>query len=84
MKEESLKQRVFERIELSWPINTKEIAAGLGMDPEDNNSVKKISYHIKNLEHEEKIMTKRIGQAHVAWPHEIERLRTIHEFLRMS
>ncbi|MBN2102157.1 MAG: helix-turn-helix transcriptional regulator [Candidatus Aenigmarchaeota archaeon] len=81
MKNKPFRQVVLEHIELNWPINTKEIAKGLGMKP-DNGAIKRISYHIKNLEKDEKVMTRRVGKALVAWPQEIERLRMIHELLR--
>ncbi|NOX71441.1 MAG: hypothetical protein GXO64_01955 [Candidatus Micrarchaeota archaeon] len=81
MKGKSLREKIYEHIELNWPINTKEIAIAIGLEPENSN-IKKISYHMKKLEKEERIMTRRIGKALVAWPFEIEKLRTIQEFLK--
>ena len=82
MKPIPLRQKISDFIELNWPVSTKEIAVGIGFEP-DNGSIKKVSYHIKKLEKEEQVMTKRIGLALVVWPHEIERLRTIHELLKV-
>ena len=81
MKGKALTQKVYEHIELNWPVHTKEISQGMGFGT-DNSSVKKVVYHIRKLEKNEKVMTKRIGKALVVWPYEIERLRTIHELLK--
>ncbi len=81
IKGKDLRKRIYKHIERRWPVHTRDIAIALGLEP-DNGNIKKISYHLRKLEKEEKIITKRIGKALVAWPQEIERLRVINELLR--
>jgi hypothetical protein len=75
-------------IEENWPISVTEITKKLGifkkgMDERKRKaSIGKISYHIKKLKDEEKIMTKKIGQTVIIWPTEIEKLRVLHEMMR--
>lgn len=72
---------VLRAIEDDWPIHTRELASKLGLE-DNNNSIKRISYHIQQLEKEGKVRTKRIGLALTAWPMEMERLRVIQEMLK--
>jgi predicted transcriptional regulator len=82
MKGKALRTEILERIESNWPTHVRELVRDLGFEV-DNNNIKKISYHIRRLEAEEKIRVKRIGRALVAWPAEMEKLRAIHELLRV-
>lgn len=82
MKGKTLRREILERIESNWPTHIIEIVRDLGFEV-DNNNIKKISYHIRRLEEEEKIRVKRIGRAMVAWPIDMERLRIIHELLKV-
>ena len=68
-------------VENHWPVHVKEIIKHLGLMI-DNNNIKKISYHLKELEKAERIRTKRIGKALISWPHDMERLRTIYELIK--
>ena len=83
MKGKELRKQVMECIEHNWPAHVKEIVRNLGFE-ENNSNIKKISYHIKAPEKAEKIRTKRIGKALIAWPHDMERLRTIYELLKVE
>jgi DNA-binding Lrp family transcriptional regulator len=84
----TLDLEILKIIEENWPISVTEIAKKLGifkkgMDEKKRKaSIGKISYHIKKLKDEEKIMTKKIGQTVIIWPTEIEKLRVLHEMMR--
>ena len=81
----NLREEIYEIIEKDWPVHETAIAKKLGMKIDGKNqkkAVAKINYHIKALEQQEKIMSKKIGRARVIWPHEIEKLRFIHEMLK--
>jgi predicted transcriptional regulator len=78
----SFQSRTLKVIHNNWPVHVREVARHLGLDPHDISNVSKIRYHFKSLERQEKIRTKKIGRALVAWPTEIEKLRLIHELLR--
>lgn len=78
-----MRKQVMEFIEHHWPAHVKEIVRNLGLEM-SNSNIKKISYHIKELEKKEKIRTKRIGKALIVWPHDMERLRVIYELLKVD
>jgi predicted transcriptional regulator len=78
----SFQARVLKIIHNNWPVHVREVARHLDLDPYDISNVSKIRYHFKSLEKQEKIRTKKIGRALVAWPTEMEKLRLIHELLR--
>lgn len=77
-------------IEKEWPVSVTEIAERLGifkrgMDEKKRKAaIGKIMYHIKKLKDEEKIRTKIIGQTVIIWPVDIEKLRVLHEMLRLK
>ncbi len=81
MEKAKIRTRILKLIEKSWPTHIKELVYALGYEV-NNLNIKKIAYHVKKLDMEEKIRTKRIGQALVIWPYEMEKLRVIHEILR--
>ncbi len=83
MKGKELRKQVMESVEHHWPVHVKEIVENLGFEV-NNGNIKKISYHIKELEKGEKVRTKRIGKALIIWPHDMERLRTIYELLKVE
>ena len=83
MKGKELRKSVLELVEHHWPVHIKELVRDLGLGV-NNANIKKISYHIKELEHKEKVKTKRIGKALIAWPHDMERLRAIYELIRVE
>ena len=82
MKGKALRQEILERVESNWPTHIRELIRDLGFEV-DNTNIKKFSYHIRKLEEEEKVKVKRIGRAMVAWPNEMEKLRVIHELLKV-
>ena len=77
-----IQERILKIIHNNWPVHVREVARHLDLDPYDISNVSKIRYHFKSLEKQEKIRTKKIGRALVAWPTEMEKLRLIHELLR--
>ena len=81
-REAGLRDSVLEIIEGTWPTHIKEIVRGLGYET-DNSNIKKVSYHVNELRRQEKVQVKRMGKALVVWPTEIEKLRTIHELLKV-
>jgi predicted transcriptional regulator len=83
MKGKELRNNIMELVEHHWPAHIKELVRALGLEI-NNNNIKKISYHIKELEMAEKIRTKRIGKALIAWPHDMERLRVIYELIKVE
>ncbi|RLG20844.1 hypothetical protein DRN74_04485 [Candidatus Micrarchaeota archaeon] len=76
---------IYRVIEKHWPINISGIARELGLNPDGEHQkrvVARISYHVNKLKQEEKVHTKKIDRAVVIWPHEIEKIRFIHEMLK--
>jgi len=82
MQGKKLRKEVLRIIHDNWPIHVREVIKLLNWDPYDITNVSKIRYHFHQLKKEEKIRTKKIGRALVAWPVEMEKLRLIHELLK--
>ena len=88
MKGKQLRAKIMEVIEKEWPVSVTEISKHLGiykkkMDERKRKaSVAKVVYHIRKLEKEEKVRTKKIGQTIIIWPQDIEKLRIIHELIK--
>jgi len=85
---EKLRDRIMVVIEKEWPVSVTEIAKHLGIfkkgmkEKKRKAAVGKISYHVKKLKEGDNIRTKKIGQTVIIWPHDIEKLRVVHEMLR--
>lgn len=81
-----LSNKVFDIISNNWPTHATEIAESLGYDVStkeaQKKSVAKIKYHIDQLARDQKVRVKKIGQALVCWPSEIEKLRMVHELVK--
>ena len=86
MRRKELRTKILEVIEREWPISVTQIAEILGLRYENERKRKaiiaKIVYHINKLKGEEKVRTKKIGQAVIVWPTDIEKLRVLHELLK--
>jgi predicted transcriptional regulator len=80
-KAKSLTEKVFHIIKDKWPIHASGVCRVLEIEPNSSN-VSKIKYHFELLKKQNKIHTKKLDRALVAWPVEIERLRVMHELLR--
>jgi predicted transcriptional regulator len=83
MKGKELRMEILQRIESNWPTHIRELIRDLGFEV-DNTNIKKFSYHIRKLEGAERVKVKRIGRALVAWPTDMEKLRIIHEMLKVE
>ncbi len=81
MLNKRMRIEILNIIEHNWPTHIKEIVATMNYEL-NNSNIKKVAYHVKQLQREEKIRVKRIGQALVVWPYEIEKLRVLYEMLR--
>jgi len=78
--------QIYRIIEKDWPLHETEIAKKLGLKVTEKSQKKvvaMIDYHVKALEKDELVRTKKIGRARVVWPQEVERLRVIHEMLKV-
>ncbi|MFH1474085.1 MAG: hypothetical protein ABIE55_04320 [Candidatus Aenigmatarchaeota archaeon] len=88
MKGKQLRNKILEVVEKEWPVSITEIARHLGLykksmdERKRKTAVAKVVYHVRKLEKEEKVRTKKIGQTIIIWPLEIEKLRLIHEMIR--
>ena len=76
---------IYRIIEKDWPLHETEIAKRMGLKVTDKSQKKvvaMINYHVKALEKDELVMTKKIGRSSVVWPREIEKIRFIHEMMK--
>ena len=86
----NLREEIMIIIEEKWPVSATEIAEHLGIfkrgmsEKKRKAAIGKIIYHIKKLKEQEKIDTKKIGQTIIIWPYEINKLRILHEMLRLK
>lgn len=80
-RKEKLRDKIMKLVERNWPTHIKELVSDLGYEI-NNLNIKKVAYHVKQLDAIEKIRTKRIGQALVVWPYDVEKLRVIYEMLK--
>jgi predicted transcriptional regulator len=78
----NLRAEILNRIERNWPTHVKELIKDMGFEL-DNTNIKKFSYHVHELKRQEKVHIKKIGNALVVWPAEMEKLRFIHELLKV-
>lgn len=66
-----------------WPTSALEIAEFLGHPAHTREEKRllssRIAYHVKKLVEKKKLMSKRVGNALIVWPYEVEYLRVIHE-----
>jgi repressor of nif and glnA expression len=77
-----IRQKVLKIIEEDWPVNVSMVADKMKKKTGQKLTVQMLRYHFKKLDHDQKIITKKIGRNLVAWPSEIEKLRVLHEILR--
>jgi len=68
-----------------WPTSSLEIADHLGLHAKDRDERRrassKFSYYLKKLNSKGLIFSKRVGNALVVWPSDVEKYRAIHEIL---
>lgn len=71
-----------------WPTSALEIAEFLGHSLTTREHKRtlssRLSYHLKKLVHKQVLMSKRIGNALMVWPYEVEKFRLMHELFPHS
>jgi predicted transcriptional regulator len=81
-----IRDKIMDIIHSDWPIHATEIAEKMGYDVSTKEaqrvSVAKIKYHVDQLARGGDIKVKKVGQALVCWPNEVEKLRMMYELMR--
>ena len=79
---------VLEIVRSRWPISALEIAQNLSEKTSSREEKKRqstnYSYYLKKLIAKRLVLSKRVGNALIVWPIEVEAYRTIHDILRES
>lgn len=79
---------VLEIVRSRWPISALEIAENLSERISSREDKKRqstnYSYYLKKLIAKRLVLSKRVGNALIVWPIEVEAYRTIHEILKES
>ena len=81
MRGKKLTETIFEIISKEWPIHPSNVCRRLDIKPNSSN-VSKIKYHFDLLKKQNKISTKKLDRALVAWPVQIEKIRVMQELIR--
>ncbi len=76
-----LNKKILEIISQEWPIHASGVCRILDLEPNASN-VSRIKYHFDKLKKEDKVHTKKIDRALVAWPSQIDKIRVVHEFMK--
>ena len=78
--------QIMQIVREHWPISSLEIAKHFQENVSSRNHRKKHStnytYYLKKLVKKRLVLSKRIGNALVVWPLEVEAYRTIHRILK--
>lgn len=79
----SLEWRILDYVHAHWPTSSIEVAellqgAPLNSREEKRRHSSRISYHLQKLAAKKKIVSKRVGNALIVWPYEVESLRVMH------
>ncbi|MBR9678461.1 MAG: hypothetical protein GOU97_04195 [Nanoarchaeota archaeon] len=77
-----IREQILGIISENWPIHASGILEHLHLDKKEKHSLILAKYHLDQLAREDKIKLKKIGQSMVAWPHEVEKLRIVHDLMR--
>ena len=72
---------VYRIIRESWPVHPSGVCRKLNLELNISN-ISKIKYHFDILKKNNRIRTKKIDRALVAWPVDMEKLRVMHDFMR--
>ena len=83
-KKQKTRHLVLKIIEEEWPTNVSLVTEKLGHLNGAKSSIANVKYHFDQLHKHQKIRMKKIGRNLVAWPFEIEKLRIIHELLKVE
>lgn len=76
-------KNVLDAIVREWPANPLDVAKSLGESGSNKTLSSKYLYHFRRLKQLELIELKRTGNTYVAWPIDMEKLRMIHEMLKV-
>lgn len=76
-------KNVLDVICKEWPANPFDVGRHLGENGKNKTISSKYLYHFRKLKQLELIEIKRTGNTYVAWPMDMEKLRVIHEMLRV-
>lgn len=74
---------VLEAICREWPTNPMDVANALGENGSPKTLSSKYLYHFRRLKQLELIEMKRTGNTYIAWPMDMEKLRVIHDLIRV-
>jgi len=77
-------KEVLEAICRDWPVNPGDVAASLGENGNSKAMSSKYLYHFRKLRKMELIEMKKTGNTYIAWPMDMEKLRVIHEMLKVE
>ena len=75
---------VFRLICSNWPLNPLEVAKELRENGKSKTLSAKYLYHFRKLKALDLIEMKKLGNTYIAWPMDIEKLRFIHELLKVE
>ncbi len=76
-------RNVLDVVSREWPVNPLDVAKSLGDDGTVKSLSSKYLYHFRRLKNLELIEMKHTGNTYIAWPMDMEKLRVIHEMLRV-
>ena len=77
-------RNVLDVISREWPTNPLDVAKSLGDNGNSKSLSSKYLYHFRRLKQLELIEMKRTGNTYIAWPMDMEKLRIIHELIRVD
>jgi hypothetical protein len=84
----SFELEIIQVVHHRWPTSALEIAEFLGHTLTTREHKRTLSsrltYHLKKLVHKRVLMSKRIGNALMVWPYEVEKFRLMHELFPHS
>ncbi len=84
----SFELEILQVVHHRWPTSSLEIAEFLGHTLTTREHKRTLSsrlvYHLKKLVHKQVLMSKRIGNALMVWPYEVEKFRVMHELFPHS
>jgi len=75
-----LTNNIYETICREWPIHASGVCRHLKI-PVNPSNISKIKYHFDILKKQNKIRTKKLDRALVAWPVQIEKIRVMQELI---
>ena len=78
-------QNILEIVKDNWPISALEVAEHFNEDLSSREHKKKHStnytYYLKKLVDKRLVLSKRVGNALIVWPLEVESYRAIHKII---